>query len=105
MREYGPAVFAAYPGATILGTRAEMFIRALLDTPPDRRLEWLSQFEGLTTPLEADPVEDLHGTPSGPADPTEDGDPRDAHSTRSIRTRAHQWRVDREMERMNREEA
>jgi HK97 family phage prohead protease len=29
MREYGPAVFAAYKEAAILGTRAETFVRAL----------------------------------------------------------------------------
>lgn len=52
MREYGPAVFAAYSGAAILGTRAEMFIRTLMETPPDKRMAFLEQFEGLTTPQE-----------------------------------------------------
>jgi HK97 family phage prohead protease len=49
MREYGPAVFAAYEGASILGTRAEQFMRALLAMPPDRALEFLQKFEGFTT--------------------------------------------------------
>jgi HK97 family phage prohead protease len=49
MREYGPAVFAAYEGAAILGTRAEQVMRHLLAMPPDRAVQWLQQFEGLTT--------------------------------------------------------
>lgn len=44
MREYGPAVFAAYDGAAILGTRAETFVRALLAVPAEGRLEWLESF-------------------------------------------------------------
>lgn len=49
MREYGPAVFAAYVDAEILGTRTEMFVRTLLALPPDKRLDWLQQFDGLGT--------------------------------------------------------
>jgi HK97 family phage prohead protease len=49
MREYGPAVFAAYEGAAILGTRAEQFMRALLAMPADRAVQFMQQFEGLTT--------------------------------------------------------
>ena len=45
MREYGPAVFAAYESAMILGTRAEVFLNALLSASPDERLSLLSQFE------------------------------------------------------------
>jgi HK97 family phage prohead protease len=85
MREYGPAVFAAYKDAAILGTRAEVFIRALLATPTDERLQWLEQFEGLTTPLvepEALPV----GTPDGAAALADE--PRE-HSARSISLRTH----------------
>lgn len=95
MREYGPAVFAAYPDASILGTRAEFFVRALLETPRDKRLEWLEQFEGLGTPSLTDPLSATIGTPSGPADQTEQGDSRDAHSARSIpvATRAKAWRI------------
>lgn len=71
MREYGPAVFAAYPDAAILGTRAETFVRSLLATPPDQRLDWLQQFEGFTTPDE-DSVTLDSGTPDGPAASTAD---------------------------------
>jgi hypothetical protein len=71
MREYGPAVFAAYKEAAILGTRAEQFVRTLLATPPEKRLDWLEQFEGLTTPL-ADPEALILGTPDGPAEEVED---------------------------------
>jgi HK97 family phage prohead protease len=49
MREYGPAVFAAYEGAAILGTRAEQFVRALLAMPAERAVQFMQQFEGLTT--------------------------------------------------------
>jgi HK97 family phage prohead protease len=98
MREYGPAVFAAYTSAAILGTRAEQFMRQLLATPPDRRLEWLTQFEGLATPLIADPVGALQGTPppepgEGPASSTDD--PPARHSARSLSaaSRAKAWRI------------
>jgi HK97 family phage prohead protease len=85
MREYGPAVFAAYPDAAILGTRAEQFVRALLETPADRRLEWLEQFEGLGTPLIADPLGAQIGTPTdGPAEPADDSHEQIVHSARSI---------------------
>ena len=66
MREYGPAVFAAYPDAAILGSRAEMFVRSLLATPPEKRVEWLQQFEGLTTPI-LEPEAFAPGTPDGAA--------------------------------------
>lgn len=49
MREYGPAVFAAYEGASILGTRAELFMRTLLAMSPERALQFLQQFEGVAT--------------------------------------------------------
>jgi HK97 family phage prohead protease len=98
MREYGPAVFAAYEAAAILGTRSERFIRELLDTPPDRRLAWLEQFEGLTTLAgmpdpEALPV----GTPNGPADRADDSR---EHSARpmTLRTRIRVARIVRGME-------
>lgn len=97
MREYGPAVFAAYADAVILGTRADNFVRALLATPPDKRLEWLSQFEGFATP--AEPVTLTPGTPSGAA--SIDEPPADAeHSDRSIplATRARAARIARRME-------
>jgi len=80
MREYGPAVFAAYKDAAILGTRAEQFIRTLLETPADRRFEFLEQFEGLTTPF-MDPEVPTIGTPTVPAGTTDDSR---EHSARSI---------------------
>ena len=52
LREYGPAVFAAYDGASILGTRQlTTFMRSVLALPEDQRLEWLSQFEISTSPM------------------------------------------------------
>jgi HK97 family phage prohead protease len=68
MREYGPAVFAAYEEAAILGTRSlELFARALSALPSDQRDDFLKDFEGLTTPLLDSAALDL-GTPSnGPA--------------------------------------
>lgn len=92
MREYGPAVFAAYADAAILGTRsADLFVRALLATPPDQRANFLKDFEGLTTPPE--PEAFTIGTPAGAA--TMPVEPADSHSTRSnplrdrIRTARH----------------
>jgi len=99
MREYGPAVFATYKEAAILGTRAEQFVRTLLATPPDQRLTWLEQFEGLTTPL-ADPEALTSGTPSdGPADVADDPLETVQHSARpSMRTRIRVARITRGME-------
>ena len=73
MREYGPAVFAAYEGAEILGTRTEFFVRALLAQPPDRRLDWLQQFEGLSTPDFPESHNSRIGNLSGPAEKTHPG--------------------------------
>lgn len=94
MREYGPAVFAANVGAAILGTRAEQFIRTLLATPTDERLDWLAQFEGLTTPP-AEPEAQLVATPSGAGESTEE--PRE-HSARSLRSHIRAARIARNME-------
>lgn len=97
MREYGPAVFAAYEAAAILGTRSDMFLRAYLATPPDKRVEFLDQFEGLTTPL-ADPAGLTLGTPlSGPA---KADDPASRHSARPnpLRDRIRAARKERNME-------
>lgn len=52
MREYGPAVFAAYSGAAILGTRMAALLGELSAMTPEDRLEWKQQFEGLTTLIE-----------------------------------------------------
>jgi HK97 family phage prohead protease len=79
MREYGPAVFAAFEDAVILGSRAELFMRTLLATPPDKRLDWLQQFE-FTTP--SDPVSSTDGTSdSEPA--VASTDDSHSHSARS----------------------
>lgn len=89
MREYGPAVFAAYEGAAILGTRSEaaLFVRSLLAIPAgEKRIEWLQQFEGFDTLLLADSPT-LLGTPSGLAE-SPDTDARKSHSDRAIQMRA-----------------
>lgn len=93
MREYGPAVFEAYKGAAILGTRAEMFIRTLLETPADRRLDFLQQFEGLTTP-DTDSEALTVGTPPGPAETTDDPGLA-AHSALSLRSYIRAARITR----------
>lgn len=96
MREYGPAVFAAYKEAAILGTRAEQFVRTLLETPPDKRLDWLQQFEGLTTPF-ADPEALILGTPSdGPAEQADDS--REHSARPSLRAHIRAARIVRGME-------
>ena len=83
MREYGPAVFAAYEGAEILGTRqADLFVRSLLAVRPEDRLQWLSQFEGVTTLEDTEPLPT--GTPSGLAGSTDDAR---EHSARSEKIR------------------
>jgi hypothetical protein len=96
MREYGPAVFAAYSAAAILGTRAEQFVRTLLDTPPDKRLAFLEQFEGFTTPLEPEtptPDTPLVGAVAVTGEPP-------VHSARSIQLaqRIRAARIVRHME-------
>jgi HK97 family phage prohead protease len=85
MREYGPAVFAAYEGAEILGTRStsvlasttgivdSLFLRSLLAMSMEERLRWLQQFEGLTTLVTpesggTEPAPSLSGTPNGLAE-------------------------------------
>lgn len=97
LREYGPAVFAAYEDAAILGTRSvDLFMRALLATPPELRADFLKDFEGLTTPL-ADPEALTPGTPpdGGPASAD---DPTPSHSARLLRERIRVARKQRGME-------
>lgn len=97
MREYGPAVFAAYEQAAILGTRAEEFVRALLTKSPDQQAEWLKQFEGLATPL-PDPATQT-GTPPPADGPAKTDDPPMGHSARSsLRSRIRAARIARGME-------
>lgn len=80
MREYGPAVFAAYTGAAILGTRMTSLLLELGAMSPEERLEWKEQFEGLTTPLDTGEPESLLVTPDGADGSTEA--PND-HASRS----------------------
>lgn len=95
MREYGPAVFAAYPDAVILGSRAEVFLRSLLATPPGKRLDWLQQFEGFTTP-EMDP--EIPGdTPEGPVATVAD-DSREHSARPSLRAHIRAARIRRGIE-------
>jgi HK97 family phage prohead protease len=77
MREYGPAVFAAYPDAAILGTRSlALAMRTFLALPEEERLEWAQQFEVTSTPVESDVTD---GTPgNGRADEADSGN----HSAR-----------------------
>jgi HK97 family phage prohead protease len=97
MREYGPAVFAAYEAAAIVGTRADQFLRALLDTPTDKRLAWLQQFEGLTIPEASEPEALPVGAPSGAAALVEEPGNRSARPM-SLRTRIRAARIVRGME-------
>ena len=100
MREYGPAVFAAYTDAAILGTRSvELFTRALLQLDPDKRLDFLSQFEGLTTQPEEADSEALEQHSDGPAAAD---DPAEGHSARqSLRDRIRAARIARQMDGVN----
>jgi HK97 family phage prohead protease len=80
MREYGPAVFAAYEEAAILGTRSvDLFLRALLEMPRDKVAEFIQQFEGLTTLPEPGAL--LASTPFGAAGRPDE--PASSHSARS----------------------
>jgi HK97 family phage prohead protease len=66
MREYGPAVFASYTGAAILGTRMAVLLTELGAMTEEERLLWRQQFEGLTTPPDQAEPEDLTNvTPDG----------------------------------------
>jgi len=80
MREYGPAVFAAYTGAAILGTRMATLLAELGAMDPDQRLLWRQQFEEITTPATTADSGSSHGTPDGSADTADDSR---EHSARS----------------------
>ncbi len=90
MREYGPAVFAAYQEAAILSTRSmELFARTLLQMDPDKRLDFLSEFEGATTPLEEDPeplAQHSENRPAAADDPAA-SDEVGSHSARQTQLR------------------
>jgi HK97 family phage prohead protease len=83
MREYGPAVFAAFTDASILGARSATVLRSLLALSDDQAVALLEQLEGATTPVDQpDPVEALTGTPNdGLADTTDDSREHSARST------------------------
>jgi HK97 family phage prohead protease len=83
MREYGPATFAAYPDAAIVGVRAQQMLGALLSAPPEQAQNLLQQYRGLTTSIRE--PGSLTDTPSGAVEQTE-GEPRE-HSARSIAQR------------------
>jgi HK97 family phage prohead protease len=90
MREYGPAIFAQYPEAAIIGSRAELhgldelirgrqpfgsdpltqFVRTLLLLDEEQRLNFLQQFEITTPPTAAEPV--TTGTQADPDSQSED---------------------------------
>lgn len=101
MREYGPAVFAAYKEAAILGTRAEQFVRMLLAMPAEKQASWLEQFEGLTT-LDTEPEALTPDTPpDGAVDQVEEPLEQSArHSARPfpLRDRIRVARIKRGME-------
>lgn len=109
MREYGPAVFAAYDGAAILGTRstgllepsplAVLFTRGLMALPREEALAWLQQFETGTTPLLGDTEPATGGTPEGTAteadveSPDPDTEPDPEHSARMAELRERYERL------------
>jgi HK97 family phage prohead protease len=113
LREYGPTLLPNYGGArgaAILGTRAEVFLRALLATPPEERLTFLERYdyEGLTT-ADGQPEALNRDTPAEGAvatvdEPTDTGDGA-GHSARRhshsipLRTRIRVARIRRGMER------
>jgi len=96
MREYGPATFAAYPDAAIVGVRAQQMLGQLLSAPPEQAVNLLQQYRGLTTP--AGEPGTLTDTPdeSGAVEQTED-EPRE-HSARSLAQRIREARRARGME-------
>lgn len=96
MREYGPATFAAYPDAAIVGVRAQQMLGALLSAPPEQAADLLQQYRGLTTP--AGEPGTLTDTPedSGAVEKTE-GEPHQ-HSARSLAQRISAARRARGME-------
>lgn len=88
MREYGPAVFAAYADAEILGTRAaELFVRTLMAQPEDERLEWLAALGIVAAPQS---TSDAHGIPIVGTAATSP-EPHE-HSDGSVSTRIREWK-------------
>lgn len=94
MREYGPATFAAYPDAAIVGVRAQQMLGALLSAPLEQSRNLLEQYRGLTTPV-AEP-----GTLTDTPDPgaVEKTEEPHQHSARSLAQRISAARRARGME-------
>jgi HK97 family phage prohead protease len=94
MREYGPATFAAYPDAAIVGVRAQQMLGQLLSAPAEQAVNLLEQYRGLTTP--AGEPGTLTDTPDpGAVDQTEEPQ---SHSARSIAARISRWQEARDKE-------
>lgn len=93
LREYGPAVFAAYEGAAILGTRQlTTFVRSLLAMPEEDALVWLRQFEGLDSHSEtSNPVVDSPDD-SGNVEKAEDTGNSLSDRSRQMRERIERFR-------------
>jgi HK97 family phage prohead protease len=93
LREYGPAVFAAYEGAAILGTRQlTTFMRSLLAMDQDERVEWLQQFEGLGS--QNDTPSTISDSPdAGHVDSTEDTSNALSDRSRQMRQRIDSFRA------------
>lgn len=95
MREYGPATFAAYPDAAIVGVRAQQMLGQLLSAPPEQARNLLEQFRGLATP--AGEPGTLTDTPEH-AGAVEKTDEPQSHSARSLAQRISAARRARGME-------
>lgn len=96
LREYGPAVFAAYDGAAILGTRQlTTFVRSLLAMPEDDALLWLRQFEGMDSLTETSNSAVDSPNDIGNVEQTEDtGSNALSERSRLIRQRIARFRAD-----------
>jgi HK97 family phage prohead protease len=106
LREFGPTAIPQFPEAEILGTRAQQFLRMLLEVQRDpTALAQLGQeFEGLTTP-DPEPEASPPDTPeeAGAVEQTEEPQPhpvpvRRQHSARSLAQRIRAARVARGIE-------
>lgn len=100
LREYGPAVFAAYDGAAILGTRQlTTFVRSLLAMPQDDALLWLRQFEGMDSHDDtSNPVVDSPDD-SGNVEAIEDTSSALSDRSRQMRERIERFRQDHDLRR------
>lgn len=64
LKEYGPATFAVYNDAAVVGVRAQALLGALLAGDPTEAANLLQQMRGLTTPsADSADSEDRSGTP------------------------------------------